>query len=261
MSYKLNWLVSNTSPGSLVLQQWLSENGISYSLAQKYWESGWLKKLGAGVYYRPGPGDQPKPDWTEALKALIQQLHLPVHLAGLSSLNHQGLSHYLQINSETVWVGTKEKQALPKWFREFGQDWQYCGNHKLSEQVEKDFITRSVNGRELRLSSPELAAYEVVDAIGKHISFEHAAELFQGLVSLSPRKVQSILSRSRSVKTNRVFLYLSHYYDHPWVKRLDESVIALGAGKRQVVSLGRYDERYQITVPVSFSRNSGHHDD
>lgn len=254
MSSKINWLVSHTSPGSLVLQKWLSENGISYSLAQKYWESGWLRKISAGVYYRPGPSDQLKPDWIEALEALIQQLHLPVHLAGLSSLNYQGLSHYLQVNSERVWIGAKDKQALPKWFREFGQGWLYCGNHKLSELDDKDFITLSVKGRELKLSSPELAAYEVVDAIGKHISFEHAAELFQGLVNLSPRKVQSILSRSSAVKTNRIFLFLSHYYDHQWVKRLDESEIKLGSGKRQVVSLGRYDERYEITVPQSLSR-------
>ncbi|HAS2877075.1 TPA: hypothetical protein I6X34_003721, partial [Vibrio cholerae] len=36
MSSKINWLVAHTSPGALVLQQWLTENGVSYSLAQKY---------------------------------------------------------------------------------------------------------------------------------------------------------------------------------------------------------------------------------
>ena len=55
MSSKINWLVNHTSPGSLVLQQWLTENGIQYSLAQKYAKSGWLKKLSSGVYYRPDP--------------------------------------------------------------------------------------------------------------------------------------------------------------------------------------------------------------
>ncbi len=53
MSSKINWLVAHTSPGALVLQQWLTENGVSYSLAQKYAQNGWLKKLSSGVYYRP----------------------------------------------------------------------------------------------------------------------------------------------------------------------------------------------------------------
>lgn len=255
MSSKLNWLVTHTPPGGLVLQQWLTENGIRYSLAQKYAASGWLNKLCSGVYYRPGTDESVKPEWSDALQAVTQQLHLPVHLAGLSSLAYQGLSHYLQLSGEQIWIGCKSKQSLPKWFREFqGQEWRYCSHQKLGELSEKEFVTISVNnGKELRASRPELAAYEVVDTIGKYISFEHVAELFQGLVNLSPRKVQSLLCRSSAVQTNRVFLFLSHYYDHQWVKRLDESQINLGSGKRQVALNGRYDERYQITVPESLA--------
>jgi hypothetical protein len=254
MSSKINWLLTRTSPGALVVQQWLTENGVSYSLAQKYAQSGWLKKLSSGVYYRPDAQDEVKPSWVDAIQALDVQLHFPIHLAGLSSLTHQGLSHYLQLNKEQVWIGVKHKPSLPKWFREFPyQDWLYCGNHKLELSPEKDLKTITVKGKELSVSCPELAAYEVVDAIGKQISFEHVAELFQGFVNLSPRKVQAILERSRSVKTNRVFLFLSHYYDHQWAKRVDEAGISLGTGKRQVVENGRFDERYQITVPDIFS--------
>ncbi|WP_426578321.1 type IV toxin-antitoxin system AbiEi family antitoxin [Xenorhabdus stockiae] len=253
MSSKINWLVNHTVPGALILQQWLIENGISYSLTQKYTQNGWLKKLFTGVYYRPNSRQDYKPEWADALKAVIDQLHLPVHLAGLTSLTYQGLSHYLPLKSEQVWVGVGSKQSLPKWFKEFpDQRWLYCSNNKLSELSDTDFTFVQVNGRELKASSPELAAYELIDSIGKNISFEHAAELFQGLVNLSPRKVQSLLLRSHAVQTNRIFLFLSHYYDHQWVKRLEESQIELGSGKRQVVAQGRYDERYKITVPATF---------
>lgn len=252
MASKINWLVEHTSPGSLVLQPWLTENGIRYSLTQKYVASGWLSKLGPGVYIRPAAGSTPVPTWADALQALTEQLHLPVHLAGLSSLAHQGLSHYLALGQAVVWVGVNNKQSLPKWFRELpGQDWRYCGNHKLDKLTEDDFVLLSVKGCNVKASNPELAAYEVVDAIGKLLSFDHAAELFQGLVNLSPRKVQSLLNRSGAVQTNRVFLFLSHYYGHQWAQRLDESQVELGSGKRQVVPNGRFDERYQITVPES----------
>ena len=254
MSLKINWLVNHSSPRSLVLQPWLLENGISYSLAQKYTQSGWLKKLSAGVYYRPDPKNGKQPDWADAVQALVEQLHLPIHISGLSSLTYQGLSHYLPMQSESVWVGVRKKQSLPKWFREFpDQNWLYCSNNKLSELLENDFTTALVDGRTLKVSKPELAAYEVVDSIGKNISFEHAAELFQGLVNLSPRKVQSLLVRSQAVQTNRIFLFLSHYHSHQWANHLDESQIELGSGKRQVVADGRYDERYKITVPESLT--------
>ncbi|WCE30780.1 type IV toxin-antitoxin system AbiEi family antitoxin [Vibrio sp. SCSIO 43137] len=262
MNSKINWLVTHTSAGSLVLQPWLTENGISYSLAQRYTKSGWLKKLSAGVYYRPGATEEVKPDWVDAIQAIDQQLHLPVHLAGLSSLNHQGLSHYLPLTEERVWVGSKNRQSLPKWFREFPeQNWFYSGSHKVPLLTERDFKTITIKGKELKASCPELAAYEVIDAVGKQISFEHAAELFQGLVNLSPRKVQSILERSSSVQTNRVFLFLSHYHGHQWAKHLDETAIQLGSGKRQIVENGQFDQRYQITVPKGLSIKESHYYD
>lgn len=50
MSSKINWLVSHTAPNSIILQQWLVENGIPYSLTQKYVKNGWLKKFDTGAY-------------------------------------------------------------------------------------------------------------------------------------------------------------------------------------------------------------------
>ena len=254
MSSKINWLVTHTSLGTIVLQPWLTKNGVSYSLAQKYAENGWLKKLCSGVYYRPDAQGVIKPSWVDAIHALDVQLHFPIHLAGLSSLTHQGMSHYLQLHKARVWIGVKHKPSLPKWFREFPyQDWLYCRNHKLQFMPEDDVKTVPIQGKALTVSCPELAAYEVVDGIGKQIAFEHVSELFQGFVNLSPRKVQSILERSHAIQTNRIFLFLSHYHNHPWVKRLDETRIKLGSGKRQVVEHGYFDKRYQITVPKRLS--------
>lgn len=256
MSSKLNWLVSHTYPGGLVAQKWLSANGISYSLTQKYTESGWLNKVNTGLYCRPDPNAGHTPDWLDAFIVLSKQLQLPMHLAGLSSLNQQGLGHYLQFGEEQVWIGIQERKTLPAWFNTFkNYEWQYSTNSKLAELNDSDFTTAAVRGIELKASAPELAAYEVVDAIGKSISFQHVAELFQGLVNLSPRKVQSILNRSGAVQTNRIFLFLARYYQHAWYTKIDESKVNLGSGKRQVIKGGKLDERYHITVPESFATN------
>ncbi|KFF70356.1 hypothetical protein IW01_11135 [Pectobacterium brasiliense] len=249
MSSKLNWLLQNTAPGSLVLQSWLTKNGISPSLANKYRHSDWLQKLGAGVYVRSGC----EPQWNDAVLCLQNQLGISVHLAGLTSLTYQGRSHYLHLTRQTIWLCVEGKASLPKWFKEFPNvEWLLLSNQKLNLNDEKYLTEVDIKGGLLKASVPELAAYEIVNAVPGSLSFEHAAELFQGLVNLSPRKIEALLQSSRAVQTNRLYLFLADYYAHAWVKRIDKTNIELGAGKRQIVSGGKLDQKYQITVPESF---------
>ncbi|MCS3431223.1 type IV toxin-antitoxin system AbiEi family antitoxin [Klebsiella sp. BIGb0407] len=249
MPSKLNWLLKNTAPGSLVLQSWLTKNGISPSLANKYMHSDWLYKLRAGVYVRSGREAQ----WSDAVLCLQNQLGISVHLAGLTSLTWQGRSHYLHLTRQVIWLYVENKASLPKWFKEFpNTEWFLLSNHKLNMSDEKYLMEVEIQGMRLKASVPELAAYEIVNAVPDSLSFEHAAELFQGLVNLSPRKVEILLQFSRAVQTNRLYLFLAEYYAHEWVKRIDKTNIDLGAGKRQIVSGGKLDQKYQITVPGSF---------
>ena len=275
MAAKLNWLLQNTPPGSLVLQAWLTKHGVSPQLAQKYVKSGWLQRLRAGVYARPGK----IPQWYNALACLIEQLGFPVHVAGLTSLSYQGKSHYLQLQEKTIWLETPPKKTLPQWFRAFPEpaaeqslaqpgeheyskhllatqsenpNWLFVTSNKLLAEDPSDLIEIEVNNTRLKASRTELAAFELLNAVPTKISFEHAAEVFQGLTNLSPRKVQSLLNRSKTIKTNRLLLFLAKYYKHPWASRLDESQINLGSGKRQVVTGGMLEHNYQITVPELF---------
>jgi len=249
MSSKLNWLLQNTAPGSLVLQSWLTKNGISPSLANKYMHSDWLQKLRAGVYVRSGR----EPQWNDAVLCLQNQLGISVHLAGLTSLTWQGRSHYLHLTRQVIWLCVEDKVSLPKWFKEFPNvEWLLFSNQKLKIHDEKCLTEVEIKGERLKASVPELAAYEIANAVPGSLSFEHAAELFQGMVNLSPRKVEALLQSSRAVKTNRLYLFLADHYAHAWVKRIDKANIDLGAGKRQIVSGGKLDQKYQITVPESF---------
>lgn len=183
-------------------------------------------------------------------------------------------------NSDSlIWLEVPSKAALPLWFKAFPKycdelslvqpaddeylkntlatqsenpDWLFVTSNKLLEEAPSDLIEIEVKNTQLKASSPELAAFELLNAVPTTISFEHAAEVFQGLTNLSPRKVQSLLNRSKTIKTNRLFLFLANYYKHPWASRVDESQINLGSGKRQVVTGGMLDHSYQITVPELF---------
>jgi hypothetical protein len=47
-----------------------------------------------------------------------------------------------------------------------------------------------------------------------------------------------------------MFLYLADQAKHPWRAELQDQRIELGSGKRSLVSEGKFDARYQITVPT-----------
>ncbi|ECH0315193.1 hypothetical protein FUA39_22030 [Salmonella enterica] len=256
MSSKLNWLLQHTAPGSLVLQSWLTNNGISPSLANKYMRSNWLQKLRAGVYVRSGRD----PQWSDAVLCLQNQLRVSVHLAGLTSLAWQGRSHYLHLTHQAIWLCVEDKASLPKWFKEFPNvKWFLLSNQKLNMYNENYLTEVEIKSEKLKASVPELAAYEIANVVPGLLSFEYAAELFQGLVNLSPRKVEALLQSSQAVKTNRLYMFLAEHYAHTWVKRVDKADVNLGAGKRQIVSGGKLDQKYQITVPERFANKGGSH--
>ena len=248
MSTKLKWLNDQLSTFELLLMPYLNQHDISRSHVQNYVKSGWLEVVASGVYKKPSQSIS----WSSALSALQYQQASSLHLSGLSSLAHQGLSHYLTMGNETVQLNSIKAIRSPKWF--LSQRWQIevkCS--KVLKKVEpNDLIELTVNNQTIKSSIIELAVLEVLEKVTDESSFIFASELFQGLTSLRPRKLQSLLERSPSVKVKRLCLFLAHYYQHPWLKRIDENKVELGSGNRQIVKGGYVDRQYKITVPLKF---------
>jgi hypothetical protein len=248
MSAKLKWLNDQLSEFELLLMPYLNRHDISRSHVQNYVKGGWLEVVASGVYKKPNEIIS----WSSALSALQYQQDSSLHLSGLSSLAHQGLSHYLTMGNETVQLNSIKAIRSPKWL--FSQHWQieYKCSKVLDEVLTTDLTELTVNNQTIKSSVIELAVLEVLEKVMDESSFISASELFQGLTSLRPRKLQSLLERSPSVKVKRLFLFLAHYYQHPWLKRLDENKVELGSGNRQIVQGGYVDKQYQVTVPLKF---------
>lgn len=101
----------------------------------------------------------------------------------------------------------------------------------------------------ITVSAPERAIMEVLYLIPAEESFEEAGLLMEGLTTLRPRLVQSLLEQCHSVKVKRLFMFLAEACNHAWVKKLDLSKVDFGKGKRMIVKGGRLDTKYNITVP------------
>jgi hypothetical protein len=246
----LNWLMKNTLPGQVLLQSWLTRNGINRKLSYLYVQNGWLRRISHGVYCRTGR----EPDWVDAVYCLQTQWGKPVRVAGLTSLALQGHAHYTEPGRQQIWLSLPAYVKLPGWFVAFEQSATFVTLYTSGLTADLTLVTTElkIDGRLLTGSTLELAAYEIASGVPSLISFEHADALFQGMNLLSPRKLQALLCASHSVKTNRVMLYLAQRNEHPYFQHLDQSGIDTGSGKRQIVPGGWLEPNYQITVPRLF---------
>ena len=101
----------------------------------------------------------------------------------------------------------------------------------------------------LTMSSPELALLELLDELPTRETFHQVDKLFEGLTSLSPRRLQKLLLDCKSIKVKRLFFFFAARHEHAWLKRLDRKQIDLGSGKRVLVKGGKLDPATLITVP------------
>ena len=106
-------------------------------------------------------------------------------------------------------------------------------------------------GLVVQVSDPERAILEfLLRQSTDEAGYEHANLIFEGLGTLRPALVQTLLERCSSVKVKRWFLHLAERHQHAWLRQLDLTKISLGSGKRVLVPGGRLDPKYLITVPA-----------
>jgi len=246
---KINELLVGWPKETVAVQPWLSERGISRQLAEHYRRSHWLRKIGRGAYVRSGDS----PTLLGAVHTLQMQLRLPVHVGAKSALELQGYAHYLPMNElPRIHLYGSPGRPLPAWFKK--HPWKSRVRFHLAqifpEKPDLGLTKKSRGDYWVRLSAPERAALELLEAVPREESFEGAGLLLEGLMSLRPDLVQELLESCRSVKAKRLFLYFAEKFGLPWFKQLNLERVDLGKGKRQIVKGGRFDKKYQITVPV-----------
>jgi len=245
---KVNLLMSAWPAGTVAVQPWLDTQGVSRTLTQRYRQTGWLEQLGHGAYVRPSD----RVEWTGALHTLQKQLKLSVHAGGKTALQLRGLSHFVPLGKgANVSLFGRPNVRLPRWFTQ--HDWgvrlQYTATSLFAKTQDLGLTQRDFGSHAVTASTPERAMMEVLHHVPTVQSFSEAQLLMEGLSTLRPKLVQTLLEACRSVKVKRLFLYLAETANHPWFKQLDLKKVRLGHGKRVLVKGGRFVPRYNITVP------------
>ena len=266
---KLNQLEHLLPEGLLVDAAWLSRQGYSTGLRSQYVAAGWLQQPVRRVYQRPrGPLG-----WQQVVVSLQTLLARDLVVGGRTALELHGFAHYLQ--QQTTSVILYGPQSPPTWLQDLdiGVRFAYRNDGRLFRKQRVSTAPHRLDAEAgphpdrpdsialqpwgpwrwpLMLSAPERAILELLDELPDKESFHQADMLMEGLSTLSPARLQTLLADCRSVKVKRLFFFFADRHQHAWLKRLDTSAIDLGSGKRMLVKGGRYDAKHLITVPETF---------
>ncbi|HFD87770.1 MAG TPA: hypothetical protein ENJ35_08870 [Gammaproteobacteria bacterium] len=265
---KINQLEQDLPEGLLVDAPWLEKRGYYRSLRSQYVSAGWLEQPARGVFRRP----RGKPGWEQVVISLQTLLEFPVSVGGRTALELQGYAHYLPQSQKFVHLYADRK--LSCWVFKLNLEQTFIAHNRLrllpETRISPDLLSldEPLSGSELLegalrinhwgqwkwpmvVSTPERACLEMLDELPDKETFHMADVMVEGLVNLSPRRMQALLENCKSVKVKRLFFFFAERHRHPWLAHIDRKKIDLGKGKRMLVKGGKFDSKYQITVPVA----------
>jgi hypothetical protein len=152
----------------------LNSKGVDHRLADKYVQSGWLKRMGHGAYLRAGS----KVDWPGGVQTLQNQLGLDLHPGAMTAMELRGYAHYLAFGGRKVILFGKPRTKLPAWFAEY--PWSRPVTLVTTNVfAESSRATSKVKfeGVEFAVATLERSAFEIMYLVPKRQSYEEALQV------------------------------------------------------------------------------------
>ena len=259
---KLKHLIDRVPNGFYVDAKWLAQNDISRSSVYDYQQAGWLEREGHGIYRRPIDGsDQAKERaWEAAILSAQRIMDYDFHIGGMAALKLQGRGHYLELGRE---VHLDLYGDVPRWLPKLSLNTevrahrrQLFGSNPIGVE-NLDFDRQSTDQHNpwkwpMRRSSAERAIFEALNEL-PDASFHQVDMVFQGLSTLRPMRLDSLLQACKSVKTKRLFFLFADRHHHAWLRHVDRAAVDFGRGPRSLVPGGTYVPEYELVVPDEFA--------
>lgn len=244
-SSKIQKVLQSWPAGTVNTSVWFSGLGVSAQLLKKYTANNWLQSLAKGAYIKMG--DQVS--WQGGLYAMQSQSKLHVHAGALTALSLQGYAHYVRFGAETVFLFSPQKTSLPAWFR--NHDWGQAVHHTKTAILPPDLALTDfqVGQFSIKIATPERAFLECLHLSPETVDLVECYQVMEGLTTLRPKVLQSLLEQCGSIKVKRLFLYMATKASHDWIKRLDSTKFDLGTGARTIGKGGVYVSQFELTIP------------
>ncbi len=244
---KINQLLQDIPAGVVLLSSWLSAQGYSYELQQRYRKGGWLTSIGNGAMKRAGDSIT----LVGAIYSLQNQAGMLLHIGGRTAMGLLGFAHYLELNPKETLLFAARGVKLPAWLLQNNWDTDPVLINTSFLPPKSGLTDYMESGLSIKISNPVRAMLECLDMAPDRFSLDEAYQLMEGLSFLVPDVVQSLLEQCNSVKVTRLFLFLAKKTGHNWFNHIQTKKLNLGKGKRAIVPDGVFVPEYQITVPKS----------
>lgn len=203
--------------------------GLPASAAARLAQSGWLKRLGRGVYQLPNA----KLDMHKALAAL--SLEVPqLHVGGKTALAWRGIRHHLA-HQERVGLWGHKAGKLPQWFT--GQfNVTYQSTRIFDSQLPDDFglAPLPAGHPKVMVSVPERALLELFSDTGKLQSLEETMNVAEGARHLRADVLATLLAHTTRVKVVRLAKTFAEGLELPWLDLARKHSDRIGSSSRWV---------------------------
>lgn len=237
-------LLPEVPRGTPLTTQWLSERGLAAQQVARLAGSGWLTRLGRGIYLLPG--DQLDRD---AALARLAAETLGLHVAGKTALSWRGVRHNLAVKERLVLWGDRPG-ALPNWFTSsFPATYQTA--HLFDPAMPPTLSLGPLpTGRpDVPVSGPERAILELLSDVGKRQGLEEARHLVEAARSLRLDVLEELLRHLKRIKVARLAHTFADELDLPWKSLARAASERLGGGSRWVAKT-RTGERLNLKRPT-----------
>ncbi len=219
---KLEW---DTPYGSRDLQAL----GLPATAAARLAQSGWLKRLGRGVYQVPNA----KLDVNKALAYL--SLEVPeLHVGGKTALAWRGTRHNLAHQERLNLWGLKAGK-LPVWFTQLFNV-TYQSTQIFDSTLPQGFglAPLPAGNPNVMVSVPERALLELFSDTGKLQSLEETLNVAESVRHLRPDVLETLLAHTTRVKVVRLAKSLAESLELPWLEIAKQHNERLGSSSRWI---------------------------
>jgi len=197
----------------------LRGHGISSALAHEYVKSGWLERLGRGVFLFAG--DELERDAT--LRFLARKMP-GLHVAAKTALAWHGFRQNVA-HRETVILWGDRKGSLPAWFLERFPA-RFSSARLFDEELPGEFalapLPETPDGP--TVSAPERALLEMLSEVGVHQPIEEGRGIMESVRQLRERQLTTLLEHCRMTKAIRLCVIWAEELGLPWAEKAREAV-------------------------------------